>query len=249
MPDPAAQPGGTEPKGATEPNTATPGAPGATSIAIQDLHGRDAYRLLTSLVIPRPIAWISTIAADGTPNLAPYSFFNLVAGRPLTVMFSAGQHAARRGAAARSPKNQTATNQGAARQPKDTLANAQETGEFVVNFANRTLAALLNQTSATDLPNVNEFHAYGVTPAPSTDVVPPRVKDAVAALEARVTQIVPIEGSRSTIVLGQVLRVHLNMKLLAADGLVDPHQLAPVARLGRDQYAALGEVFSLTRPD
>src|SRR5688572_33421279 len=94
-------------------------APATTSFAIEDLHGRQAYRLLTSLVIPRPIAWISTLAADGTPNLAPFSFYNIVSGRPLMVMFSSGRR-----------------KDG---EPKDTLANAAATGEFVVNLADETL--------------------------------------------------------------------------------------------------------------
>ena len=80
-----------------ESGSLTPEARGASrSIAVSELHGRDAYRLLTSLVIPRPIAWISTMAADGTPNLAPFSFFNLVTGRPLTIMFASGQRQAGR---------------------------------------------------------------------------------------------------------------------------------------------------------
>ena len=210
--------------------TAAPeAAPATTSFAIKDLHGRQAYRLLTSLVIPRPIAWISTIAADGTPNLAPFSFFNIVSGRPLMVMFSSGQ---------RAPG-----------EPKDTQANAIATGEFVVNLADETLAEHINQTSATVAPHVNEFQAFGVTAVPSTDVKPPRVASARAALEARVAQVVPIEGSRSTLVLGQVLRVHVREGVLGLDGLADSDKLAPVARLGRDEYAGLGNVFRLTRPE
>ena len=206
-----------------------PQASAATSYAIADLHGRHAYRLLTSLVAPRPIAWISTLAADGTPNLAPFSFFNIVSGRPLMVMFSSGRR-----------------KDG---EPKDTLANAAATGEFVVNLADETLAAQVNLTSATVGPNVNEFEAFGVKPAPSTDVKPPRVASAKAALEARVAQVIPIEGSTSTLVLGHVLRVHVNPAVLGPDGLADATKLAPIARLGRDEYAALGRVFSLTRPD
>lgn len=226
------------------PETAAPGAaapdPAASagrvqdetssrSIAVADLHGRDAYRLLTSLVIPRPIAWISTLAADGTPNLAPFSFFTIVSSRPLMVMFSS------------SPRPAGA--------PKDTLANAAETGEFVVNLADEALAGLMNQTSATLGPEIDEFAAYGVEAIPSVDVAPPRVASAKAAFEARVAQVIPIEGSRSIMVLGQVLRVHVNEDVLAEDGIADPQRLAPAARLGRDQYSALGRVFSLKRPD
>ena len=212
-----------------ESGSPTPETRGASrSIAVSELHGRDAYRLLTSLVIPRPIAWISTMAADGTPNLAPFSFFNIVSSRPLMVMFSSSQRLTSA--------------------PKDTLANAAATGEFVVNLADESLAPLINETSATVGPEIDEFEAYGVRAVPSVDVAPPRVASAKAALEARVHQLIPIEGSRSTMVLGQVLRVHVDEDVLAADGLADPERLAPVARLGRDQYSALGRVFSLTRP-
>ena len=205
-----------------------PQASAATSYAIADLHGRHAYRLLTSLVAPRPIAWISTLAADGTPNLAPFSFFNIVSGRPLMVMFSSGRR-----------------KDG---EPKDTLANAAATGEFVVNLADETLAAQVNLTSATVGPNVNEFEAFGVKPAPSTDVKPPggqRQSRAGGARGAshphRRLHLHPrararAQGSREPAVLGP-------------DGLADATKLAPIARLGRDEYAALGRVFSLTRPD
>lgn len=199
-----------------------------TSIAVADIHGREAYRLLTSLVIPRPIAWISTLDEDGVRNLAPFSFFNIVSSRPLMVMFSS------------SPRPPG--------EPKDTLANAIQTGEFVVNLVDETLAGVANQTSATLGRHVDEFEAFAVSAAPSIDVKPPRVATARAALEARVAQVVPIEGSRSTLVLGQVLRVHVAAGILGPDGLADARQLAPVARLGRDEYATLGEVFSLERP-
>lgn len=200
-----------------------------TSFVVADLPGREAYRLLNTLVIPRPIAWISTLSEEGVPNLAPFSFFTIITGRPLTIMFASGQ---------RAPG-----------EPKDTLGNAVATGEFVVNLTDRSLAEKMNLTSATVAPHVNEFERYGLEAAPSTDVAPPRVAAAPAALEARVSQVVPVEDSPSTMVLGRVLRVHVREGLLAEDGMADPEKHRPIARLGRDEYAALGEVFRLKRPD
>lgn len=198
------------------------------SIRLDDLDGRAAYRLLTSLVIPRPIAWVSTVSAEGAPNLAPYSFFNLVTGSPPTVMVSIGRR--RTG------------------EPKDTLVNVEATGEFVVNLADESLAGALNATSAAWEHGASEFEKAGLEATPSTDVAPPRVAGAPAALEGRVTQLVPIEGSTSTLLLGRVVRVHVREGLLAPDGLVDADRFAPIARLGRDEYATLGRLFRLTRP-
>ncbi|GAB4476303.1 MAG: flavin reductase family protein [Anaerolineae bacterium] len=187
---------------------------------------REAYRLLASLVVPRPIGWISTISPDGVPNLAPYSFFNGVGAYPPTVMFSAGQRLG----------------------PKDTLRNARETGEFVVNIVSDDLAGAMNLTAGDWPYEVSEFDAAGLAAAPCIDVKPPRVASARAALECRVTQIVPVEGTHYTAVFGRVVRFHVRADLLRPDGLVDPERLQPVGRLGGDAYARLGEVFEMPRP-
>lgn len=197
------------------------------SFAPDELPPRDAYRLLLSTVVPRPIAWVSTVGKDGTLNLAPFSFFNAVAGNPPTVMFSVGQ---RRG------------------QTKDTLRNARETGEFVVNIVDESLAERMNQTSGEWHYEIDEFAMAGLTPAPSLAVRPPRVAAAAVAMEAKVTQIVPVEGSTSTMVLGRILRYHLREGLLRPNGLVDAALLRPIARLGGDEYITIGNVFSMTRP-
>ena len=198
-----------------------------TTLTPNDLPARDAYRLLTSLIVPRPIAWLSTIGSDGTLNLAPFSFFNAVAGNPPTLMVSIGQ---RKGA------------------PKDSLRNIQETGEFVVNLVGEELVEAMNLTSGEYGYEVDEFAMAGLESAPSVAVRPPRVARAAAALECRATQFIPVEGSTYTMVLGQVLRYHLSEGLLRPNGLADPQILRPVCRLAADEYAALGLVFSLARP-
>jgi len=197
------------------------------SIDPMQLSSRDAYRLMISMVVPRPIAWVSTIGADGSLNLAPFSFFNSVAGTPPTIMFSIGQ---RRG------------------QLKDTLRNVQETGEFVVHMADEALAEAMVQTSGEWPYDVDEFEMANLETAPSIVVKPPRIAGAPIAMEAIVIQIVPVEGTESTMVLGRVVYYHLREGLLRPEGLVDAALLRPVARLGGIEYATLGEVFSIARP-
>src|SRR5512135_1113906 len=192
-----------------------------------DLDPRAAYRLLISVVVPRPIGWTSTIGVDGSLNLAPFSFFNAVSGVPLTVMISVGQ---RHG------------------HPKDTLRNAQEAGEFVINIVNEELAAAMNESSGEWAYDVNEFDRAGVTPAPSIDVKPPRVAEAPIALECQVTQIVPVIDTTYTLILGRVLRFHLRSDLLRPNGQIDALRLKPLARLSGDEYATLGGVFEMKRP-
>lgn len=192
------------------------------------LGAQAAYKLLTSAVIPRPIAWVSTVSKGGATNLAPYSFFNAVASEPLTVMFSAGRK--RDGS------------------PKDSLKNARETGHFVVNLVDEGLAEAMNHTSGAWAHGVSEFDKAGLRAAASVHVRAPRVAEAPVALECRVSQLVEVAGGMSTLVLGQVLALHVREALLTEDGLIDAAAYRPVARLGRDEYAALGRVFRLARP-
>ncbi len=197
------------------------------SIVPADLEPRAAYRLLISVVVPRPIGWASTIGSDGSHNLAPFSFFNAVSNMPLTVMISVGQR------------------QG---HPKDTLRNAQETGEYVINIVDEEFATAMNETSGEWAYEVNEFDRAGVTPAVSIDVQPPRVAEAPVALECKVTQIVPVIDTTYTMILGRVLRFHIRSDLLRPNGQVDALRLKPVARLSGDEYATLGRVFEMKRP-
>lgn len=195
---------------------------------VAQMENRDAYRLLTTAVVPRPIAWVSTVSRAGVPNLAPYSFFNAVAGDPLTVMFAP-----------------SARPDGS---PKDSLRNAQETGVFVVNLVDETLAEAMNHTSGAWAHGVSEFAEAGLETAPSSLVAAPRVEAAPVALECRVSQIVPVTGSDSTLVLGEVLLFHVRADILAEDSLIEAERYRPVARLGRSEYSTLGQVFSLSRP-
>ena len=197
------------------------------TIVPSDLHPRDAYRLMISILVPRPSAWVSTQGQDGFFNLAPYSFFNGVGGTPPTIMVAMGQRQGK---------------------PKDSLRNIQQTGEFVVNIVGAELAQQMNLSSGEYAPDVDEFALAGLETAPSIDVRPPRVAHVPAAMEVKLSQIVPVEGTTYTMVIGRILRYHLREGLLRPHGLVDPQLLNPLARLGGDEYALLGDIFELKRP-
>ena len=197
------------------------------SIDPADLEGRNAYRLLISVVVPRPIAWVSTQGSDGSLNLAPYSFFNGVSGSPPTVMFSVGQRAG---------------------QPKDTLRNIKETGECVINLADRALAERMVKTAGEWGYDVDEFDMAELETASSELVKPPRVAAAPIAMEARLLQLVPVPDTTNTIILARILRFHIREGLLLPNGTVDPVGFDPVARLGSANYTTLGEIMTILRP-
>ncbi len=192
---------------------------------------RPVYRLLTSLVLPRPIAWVSTRSADGVLNLAPFSFFNMVCAKPPTVMFCPMLG-------------------GAAAQPKDTLTNLREHPEFVIQIVGRELVERMNLCSGEYAADVDEFEVAGLTAVPSRVVSVPRVAEAKAFLECRLSQIIPVgEGSGSgSIVLGEVLMIEADDQLFQGE-LVDADLLDPVGRLGGADYCTVRERFALQRPD
>ena len=201
------------------------------SLTPDEMADRDAYRLLLSIVVPRPIAWVSTLAEDGTRNLAPFSFFTAVSGHPPVLMVSVSARSARLGGG-----------------EKDTLRNVRATGEAVVHLVPETLAEAMNRTSGEWPPDVDEFVQAGLTCAPSVDVHPPRVAEAPIALETKLHQIVPVANSGNTLVLLRVVRYHVRRDLLRENGLVDAALLAPITRMGGPEYAHLGTVFSMERP-
>lgn len=192
-----------------------------TEISVADLDPSRGYRLLTASVLPRPIAWVSSRSADGVDNLAPHSFFTVASGNPPIVQFtSMGE--------------------------KDTLRNVRATGEFVVNLAPERLQREINETG-TDFPaGVSEFAAVGVETEPSRTVAPPRVAGSPVALECRLHRLVDVGDS--TLVLGEVLHVAVADDAMSPeDDLPLPERLAPMARLGRSQWATLGEVRDVPR--
>ncbi|MFG2208614.1 flavin reductase family protein [Streptomyces sp. NPDC048638] len=177
------------------------------------------YRLLTAVVVPRPIAWVSTTSADGTHNLAPHSFFTIASVSPPVVQFSSVGR-------------------------KDTLRNVEATGQFVVSFASERLHRQVND-SATDFPHgVSEFGAAGIASEPSVRVKPPRVADSPVALECEVHSTLGIGDS--TVVFGRVVHAVVSDDVLV-DGHPEIARLQPLSRLGKDEWGTVGGVRELSR--
>jgi flavin reductase (DIM6/NTAB) family NADH-FMN oxidoreductase RutF len=191
------------------------------------LPGVDAYRLLIACVVPRPIAWVSTVDAEGRANLAPFSFFAGVTSSPPTVMISVGRSRGRR---------------------KDTAANLLATREAVVHIAPRRLAREMVATSA-ELPHGDdEFDFAKLAREPSVDVRPPRVAGAPIAMECVLDRHLEVGDGPSDVLLLRIVRYHLRDDVLDADGRPDPVRLDATGRLGGDNYCATTDVFAIPRP-
>jgi flavin reductase (DIM6/NTAB) family NADH-FMN oxidoreductase RutF len=192
---------------------------------------REVYGLLTDVVQPRPIAFVSTLAADGTPNLAPFSFYNAVSANPPVVVFSP-QLRGRDGA------------------KKDTLRNVEATGEFVVATVTQAIAERMNLTSAEHPPEVNEFEVAGFTPLPSLLVRPARVAESPVNLECRLHQIVYLGDGpgAGSLIIGRVLLMHIDDALLV-NGRVASERLQTVGRMGGSRYARTDSTFDMPRPE
>lgn len=200
----------------------------ATTVLPGALEAPQRYRLTTSLVVPRPIGWISTRSQDGSRNLAPFSYFNALSSSPMLVGASIG----RRGDGV-----------------KDTLTNIRKSGVFVVNLvAERHLEAMV-RTSGEWPPEVDEFTEAGVRAAEGVKVDAPYVADAAAVLECRLFREVDLGAAPNALVIGEVVAVHLGEGVaMDESGHVDVSTLRPVGRLGLDEYTLLGEVRHVPRP-
>jgi flavin reductase (DIM6/NTAB) family NADH-FMN oxidoreductase RutF len=180
----------------------------------------DFYRLLTAVVVPRPIAWVATTSADGIDNLAPHSFFTIASVAPPVVQF---------------------TSVGT----KDTLRNVRATGAFTINLAPEAEFERINATG-TDYPHGHsEFDAVGLTREPSRAVRPPRVAESPVAIECVLHHTVGF--GTSTVVFGRVVHLAVASATLADDGLPAIDRLGPLSRLGRDEWGATREVRSIKR--
>jgi flavin reductase (DIM6/NTAB) family NADH-FMN oxidoreductase RutF len=186
------------------------------------------YKLLIGCVVPRPIAWVSTLGPDGVNNLAPFSFFMGVCQEPPTIAFSSGPRAKHR---------------------KDTVRNAEHTGDFVVNVVDDDLAEPMNLSSGEYPPEVDEFALTGLTAAPGVRVRAPRVAQAPISLECRVAQIIPVGRGPHSLVLGEIIYFHVRDDLYeAATGRIDIARLRPVGRLAGHSYARVHDIFQMKRP-
>lgn len=190
-----------------------------------------------SLIIPRPIGWISSLDKGGKVNLAPYSFFNAVSYRPPTLMFSVGAGAV------------------SDDRLKDTRRNVEETGEFVHNIVTWDNREAMNATSESFSADVDELAAAGLTPLPSKLVKPPRVAQSPIQMECKYlgSYTVPHAApeNKYVVIFGEVIGIHIDDAFITGDGLIDVAKLKPLGRLGYQDYATVtGETqFTMERPD
>ncbi len=193
------------------------------------------YKLLVGAIVPRPIAWVSTISPDGRHNLAPFSFFNGVGSNPMTILFC--------------PANNADGSE------KDTLRNCKPvaeggTGQCVVNIVSEELTARMAATAA-ELPHgESEFAFAGLTPAPSVRVRPPRVLESPVSYECEVQQVIrtnPGAPSGGNVVLARVVFVHVRDEIIDARNRIDPDKLRAVGRMGGEVYTRTSDRFDMPR--
>lgn len=186
---------------------------------------RDRYKLLSGLVVPRPIGWIGTRRTDGSNNLAPFSFFNVVSANPPVVLFSGGKHVDR---------------------PKDSPTLAVETGEFTVNIVSESVVEAMSVTSGSFSADDDEFAIAGLTAVQGTKVDAPLVAESPANLECIVREVMDL-GERTRLVIGDVVAIHAEDSVL--DGTrVDNDALQAVGRMAGATYITTRERFEVARP-
>ena len=189
------------------------------------------YKLLIGSILPRPIAFVSTLSEQGQANLAPFSFFTAICSKPPTICFCPARRASDDG-------------------KKDTLRNIEKTGEFVVNIVTEDIAVPMNDCATDFPPQIDEFEVSGLTPVPSEIVKPYRVKESPIQFECKLNQIVyvgPEAAGGGALVIGEVVLFHVDDRLLDQRLRIDTGALKPIGRLAGMEYTKLGERFTLVR--
>ncbi len=214
--------------------------PGSSHLSVDpaQLQVLECYKLMTGLIVPRPVALVSTVDAAGVRNVAPFSFFSGVGSNPPTVLFC--------------PSLTTAPASPTPDQPddrKDTLRNVEQTGEFVINIVSEAIAHAANLTAATVPPSVDEFELAGLTAIPSEVVRAPRVAESPAQLECKLLQILFTGQGQAAgvVVLGQIVRFHIRPELID-NFRIDPVLLDAVGRMAGNTWSTTRDRFDLTRP-
>jgi flavin reductase (DIM6/NTAB) family NADH-FMN oxidoreductase RutF len=200
-------------------------------IAPASLPRASLYKILIGSVVPRPIGWISTVNASGQPNLAPFSFFNVVCAKPPTLLFC--------------PMIRSTDGE-----QKDTLNNVKTTGEFVVNIVSGELASQMVATSVEIAAEVNEFELAGLETASSFVVKPPRVAKSPIHFECKLTQIVEIgnQPGGGNVVIGEIVHLHVDERVLFDEDKIDLAALNPIGRLAGSAYVRVTDLFEMERP-
>lgn len=186
---------------------------------------RQAYRLCIGSIVPRPIAWVSSIDASGVANLAPFSFFTLVSHHPPMVSISVGEREHR---------------------AKDTAANIEATKGFVIHTVVEGWEAVMNESAANFDPAEDEFAEIGLDTVPADLVAAPRIKDAPVAMECEWERTLEFgEEWHTHCVIGRILRWHISEDLMIDDKYIDPHKLTPIGRLGGPRYCRTRDIFEM----
>lgn len=195
------------------------------------LSHQSIYKILTGSILPRPIGWISSIDLEGRPNLAPFSFFNVVCSNPPTLLFCP-------------------MIRGVDSSPKDTLNNVRQTGEFVVNIVTEDLLKAMNDTSIEAPSEFNEFEFAGLTLSPSVTVRPPRVLESPIHFECKVNQILDINNAPGggSIVIGTITHIHAEERVMLGTDKINLTALQPIGRLMGAAYCRVEQVVELDRP-
>lgn len=188
------------------------------------LDAEQTYKLMTGIVVPRPIAWVATLNAQGRVNLAPFSCFTFVSSKPPMIGINVGRRAGK---------------------VKDTAANVHARGEFVVHIADGTLIEHVHASAVEHPPEVSEADLLGLVTVPSRRIATPRLATAPIALECRLHCAIAFGDTGSEFIVGEVLAMRLRDGL-CRDGKIDTRQLNPICRLGGPNYAMLGEIVSMT---
>jgi flavin reductase (DIM6/NTAB) family NADH-FMN oxidoreductase RutF len=182
-----------------------------------------AYRLLSGIVVPRPIAWVSTLSEAGVVNLAPFSCFTFVSNAPPMIGINVGRKAGVR---------------------KDTGVNIHASGEFVVNIGEFDQIEAIHLSSVEHAPDVSEAALLGLETVPSDTIRCPRLRDVPVSMECRLERAIEFGQTGSEFLVGEVLRFHVRDDLYEG-GRIDTRRLRPVCRIGGPRYAALGEIVTL----
>jgi flavin reductase (DIM6/NTAB) family NADH-FMN oxidoreductase RutF len=197
------------------------------SINPAETERKQVYKLMTGSIVPRAIAWVSSLNADGQPNLAPFSFFTAVSSEPPVILFCPSQRSSDNG-------------------EKDTYHNVRASREFVVNFVTESTAEAMNIT-ATEFPSaVNEFERAGLTPVPSVMVKAPRVLESPIHFECKLLQTLDIGDGH--IVIGEIVYMHFSEEVYRTGNYIDTLALQPIGRLAGNSYSRINDLFQLVRP-
>ncbi len=191
---------------------------------------QDCYKLMIGGIVPRPIAFVSTLSAEGQPNLAPFSYFTAITSSPPTICFSPGR------------RYDTG-------EKKDTLRNIEAVGEFVVNVVTEDIGKQMNETATDFPPGTNEFEVSGLTAVPSRIVTPPRVAESPINMECKLYKVVPIgpDGpGGGTLVIGEIVLFHIDDRIYE-DGRINVEGLRPLGRLAGALYTTLGKIVTMKR--